>query len=59
MEKNSYSGWLLHGHTVEGSEAENEVNAIDTNNLAVRKELLEGIEGDAVGRVVEDGYQYY
>jgi hypothetical protein len=44
---------------VEGAEAENEVNAIDTNDLAIREELLESIEGDAVGRVVEDGYQYY
>jgi hypothetical protein len=50
-----FSCEFLHGHAVEGAEAEDEVNTIYTNDLAVGEELLEGIEGDAVGGVVEVG----
>src|SRR5689334_20853947 len=44
---------LLLRQTMQCPEAEDQVAAIDADDLAVREDLGQCIEGDAVGRVVE------
>ena len=38
---------------MQGAEAEDEVDAVDADDLAIGEQLGQGIEGDAVGRIVE------
>ena len=44
---------LLLRQAVQRAEAEDEVDAVNADDLAVGEELGQGIEGDAVGRIVE------
>jgi hypothetical protein len=46
---------LLLREAVKGAQAQDEVQAVNADNLAVRKDFGEGAEGKSIGRVVEGG----
>src|SRR5688572_12737408 len=50
--RSSLRGLLL-GHAVERAEAPHEVQAVDADDLALRKQLRDDAERDTIGRIVE------
>lgn len=49
----SSRGWLLLGHTVDGSEAEDQITAGNPNDFAFWKETRQSIQSHAVVRIVK------
>src|SRR5262245_33993339 len=48
---------LLLRQAVERPEAEDQVDAVDADDLAIGEELRQGVQRDAIGRVIEGGNQ--
>ncbi len=55
--KSSGCGGLLLGHAVEGAEAPDQIDGVDADDIAIREERGEGVEGDAVVWIMEGGHE--